>query len=170
MSRHYARPVVVVEGDGLYEERNIHPGAIRGAIASLAVDFGASVLHTRDEADTTELLATIATREQTERNRAVSVHGEKSAKTLDEQQEYVVSAIADVGPVTAESLLSALGSVEAVMTASPEELQSVRGVGEKTATRIREVVGSDYAFAEHEDGAGTDETDEVETDAEGSDG
>jgi Fanconi anemia group M protein len=149
-SRHYARPVVVIEGDGLYEERNIHPGAIRGALASLAVDFGVSVLHTRDESDTTELLATIATREQTQRDRAVSVHGEKSAKTLDEQQEYVVSAIADVGPVTAQSLLSALGSVEAVMTATDEELQAVRGVGAKTAARIREVVGSDYAFDESE--------------------
>jgi Fanconi anemia group M protein len=158
-SRHYARPVVVIEGDGLYEERNVHPGAIRGAIASLAVDFGVSVLHTRDEADTTELLSTIATREQTERDRAVSVHGEKAAKTLDEQQEYVVGAIADVGPVTAQSLLSHLGSVEAVMTASEEELQEVRGVGAKTAARIREVVGSDYAFEERDDAAPGDDTD-----------
>jgi Fanconi anemia group M protein len=93
----------------------------------------------------------------------VSVHGEKSAKTLDEQQEYVVSAIADVGPVTAESLLSALGSVEAVMTASAEELRAVRGVGEKTAARIREVVGSDYAFAEREDEDENENEDEHET-------
>ncbi|WP_136592224.1 DEAD/DEAH box helicase [Salinigranum halophilum] len=154
MSRHYPRPVVVIEGDGLYEERNIHPGAIRGAIASLAVDFGVSVLHTRDETDTTELLATLASREQTERDRTVSVHGEKSAKTLDEQQEYVVGAIADVGPVTAQSLLASLGSVEAVMTATEEELQEVRGVGTKTAQRIREVVGSDYAYSEDGDSDG----------------
>jgi Fanconi anemia group M protein len=165
-SRHYARPVVVIEGDGLYEERNVHPGAIRGAIASLAVDFGVSVLHTRDEADTTELLSTIATREQTERDRQVSVHGEKAAKTLDEQQEYVVGAIADVGPVTAQSLLSHLGSVEAVMTASEEELQEVRGVGAKTAARIREVVGSDYAFEERaDDGAPGDDADGSDTDS-----
>jgi Fanconi anemia group M protein len=161
MSRHYARPVVVIEGEGLYEERNIHPGAIRGAIASLAVDFGVSVLHTRDETDTVELLATIASREQTERDRTVSVHGEKSAKTLDEQQEYVVSAIADVGPVTAQSLLSHFGSVEAVMTATEEELQEVRGVGAKTATRVREVVGSDYAYEEGTDANDADDADDA---------
>jgi Fanconi anemia group M protein len=160
MARHYARPVVVIEGEGLYEERNVHPGAIRGAIAALAVDFGVSVLTTRDEGDTTELLATIATREQTDRDRAVSVHGEKAAKTLDEQQEYVVSAIADVGPVTAQSLLAALGSVEAVMTASEAELMTVRGVGEKTAARIREVVGSDYAFDERGDDAAAEGEDD----------
>ncbi|WP_372912328.1 DEAD/DEAH box helicase [Salinigranum sp.] len=171
MSRHYARPVVLIEGDGLYEERNIHPGAIRGAIASLAVDFGVSVLHTRDETDTTELLATLASREQTERDRAVSVHGEKAAKTLDEQQEYVVGAIADVGPVTAQSLLAHFGSVEAVMTATEADLQDVRGVGAKTAQRIREVVGSDYAYDESDGEDAADESANAadgEADADGS--
>jgi Fanconi anemia group M protein len=145
LARHYARPVVVLEGEGLYEERNVHPDAIRGALASLSVDFGVSVLRTEGEADTADLLAVLAGREQTTRDRAVSVHGEKSAKTLGEQQEYVVGAIADIGPVTARSLLEHFGSVEAVMTASEEELRAVSGVGEVTADRIRTVVGSDYS-------------------------
>jgi Fanconi anemia group M protein len=136
--------VVIVEGDDLYGERNIHPGAIRGALASLAVDYGMSVLRTEDEADTAEMLEVVATREQETRDRAVSVHGQKSAKTLPEQQEYVVSSIADIGPVTARSLLETFGTVEAVMTARKEDLLEVDGVGEVTAERIREVVGSDY--------------------------
>ncbi|WP_049902226.1 DEAD/DEAH box helicase [Halococcus agarilyticus] len=143
-SRHYARPVVVIEGEDLYGERNVHPNAIRGALASLAVDFGASVLRTTDEADTADLLAVIAGREQEIDDREVSVHGEKGAKTLTEQQEYVVSAIADIGPVTARALLDAFGSVEGVMIANEDDLQEVSGVGEVTAERIREVVGSDY--------------------------
>jgi Fanconi anemia group M protein len=145
LSRHYARPVLIVEGDDLYGERNVHPDAIRGAVASLAVDFDMSVLHTADEGATADMLAVLARREQTTRDRAVSAHGEKGAKTLDEQQEYVVSAVAEVGPVTARALLSDLGSVEAVMTASEERLREVAGVGEVTAGRVREVVGSDYA-------------------------
>jgi Fanconi anemia group M protein len=144
LSRHYARPVVILEGEGVYEERNVHPDAIRGALASLSVDFGVSVLQTRGEADTADLLSVLADREQTARDRTVSVHGEKSAKTLAEQQEYVVGSIADVGPVTARSLLSQFGSVEAVMTADREALQAVDGVGEVTADRIRSVVASDY--------------------------
>ncbi len=145
LSRHYARPVVIIEGDGLYEERNVHPGAIRGALASLAVDFGVSILRTRDQSDTADMLDTVASREQEERDRQVSVHGGKSAKTLAEQQEYVVSSIADIGPVTARALLEAFGSVEGVMTARKEDLLDVEGVGEVTADRVREVVGSDYA-------------------------
>ncbi|WP_276255042.1 DEAD/DEAH box helicase [Halomontanus rarus] len=144
MARHYSRPIVVVEGEGLYEQRDIHPNAVRGALSSLAVDFGASVLRTESEADTTELLAVIAGREQQTADREVSVHGEKQSKTLGEQQEYVVSSIAEIGPVTARSLLEAFGTVEAVMIASEEELQEAEGVGQVTAERIREVIGSEY--------------------------
>ncbi|WP_096394427.1 DEAD/DEAH box helicase [Halorubrum trapanicum] len=144
LSRAYARPVMVVEGTNLYGQRDIDPNAIRGALASLAVDFDVSVLRTEDEADTTELLATIAKREQETRDREVSVHGEKTTKTRAEQQEYVVSSIADIGPVTARSLLEHFGTVEAVMTAREADLLEVDGVGQVTAERIREVVGSEY--------------------------
>ncbi|SEH52012.1 fanconi anemia group M protein [Halopenitus malekzadehii] len=145
LSRAYARPVIVIEGGDLYTQRNVNPNAIRGAIASLAVDFGLSVLRTDDEEDTTELFETIARREQETRDREVSVHGEKTTKTMAEQQEYVVSAIADIGPVTARSLLDHFSTVEAVMTAREDDLREVEGVGTVTAERIREVVGSDYA-------------------------
>jgi len=144
LSRAYARPVMIVEGTDLYGQRDIAPNAIRGALASLAVDFDVSVLRTEDEADTTELLATIAKREQETRDREVSVHGEKTTKTRAEQQEYVVSSIADIGPVTARTLLEHFGSVEAVMTAPEDDLLEVEGVGPVTAERIREVVGSEY--------------------------
>ncbi|MFB6300680.1 MAG: DEAD/DEAH box helicase [Halobacteriales archaeon] len=144
LARHYARPVLLIEGGGLYEERNVHPNAIRGALASLAVDFNASVLQTTDEADTADLLDVIARREQEESDREINVHGEKTAKTLAEQQEYVISSIAEVGPVTARSLLKEFGSVEAVVTADEEALREVEGIGTVTADRIREVVSAEY--------------------------
>ena len=143
-TRHYARPVVVIEGEDLYGARNVHHKAIQGALASLAVDFGASIVRTADEDETADLLEVIAQREQEVSDREVSVHGEKQSKTLAEQQEYVVASIAEVGPVTARTLLEAFGSVEAVMTADREDLLDVSGIGEVTADRIREVVGADY--------------------------
>jgi ERCC4-type nuclease len=143
-ARHYARPVVILEGERLYEKRNVHPNAIRGALSSLAVDFGASVLQTRDTDETADLLEVIARREQDRDDREVRVHGEKSSKTLAEQQEYVVSSVAEVGPVTARALLDHFGSVEAVMTADADALKKVDGVGDVTATQIREVVNGEY--------------------------
>ena len=137
-------PVAVAGGGGLSDRRNLHPNAIHGALASLAVDFGASVMRTADEDETADLLAVLAGREQEDGDRPVSVHGEKQSRTLPEQQEYVVAAIAEVGPVTARSLLTELGSVEAVMTADQEMLMTADGVGEVTAERIREVVSGSY--------------------------
>ena len=144
-ARFYARPVVILEGERLYETRNVHPNAVRGALASLAVDFGASVLRTADPEETADLLEVVARREQEADDREVSVHGEKGGKTLTERQEYVVSSVAEVGPVTARALLEHFGSVEAVMTADEAALREVDGVGEVTAGRIREVTGSGYA-------------------------
>jgi ERCC4-related helicase/ERCC4-type nuclease len=144
-ARHYSRPVVIIEGEDLYGRRNVHPKAIHGALSSLAVDFGASVLHTEDEAETADLLEVLATREQGDDDRTVSVHGEKQSKTLTEQQEYVVASIAEVGPVTARSLLAEFGSVESVVTADRETLMEAEGVGEVTAERIYEVVTTPYS-------------------------
>ncbi|KAA9408405.1 DEAD/DEAH box helicase [Haloarcula hispanica] len=143
-TRNYGRPVVVIEGEDLFGARNVHHKAIQGALASLAVDFGASVLRTSDEDETADLLEVIAEREQEVADREVSVHGEKQSKTLPEQQEYVVASIAEVGPVTARTLLEAFGSVEAVMTADKDDLLEVSGIGDVTADRIREVIASDY--------------------------
>ncbi|MXR52920.1 DEAD/DEAH box helicase [Halovenus sp. WSH3] len=143
-ARNYGRPVVVIEGGDLYGERNVHPKAIHGALASLTVDFGASVMQTADEEETADLLEVIASREQEQEDRSVSVHGEKQSKTLAEQQEYVVASIAEVGPVTARALLEAFGSVEAVMTADEDDLLEVEGVGPVTAERMREVISTGY--------------------------
>ena len=143
-TRNYGRPVVIIEGEDLFGARNVHHKAIQGALASLAVDFGASVLRTSDEDETADLLEVIAGREQEVADREVSVHGEKQSKTLPEQQEYVVASIAEVGPVTARTLLESFGSVEAVMTADKDDLLDVSGIGDVTADRIREVIASDY--------------------------
>ena len=140
----YDRPVVLIEGDRLYERRNIEPAAIRGALASLVADFGVSILHTKDVDETRKLLIAIATREQRGGRRTASKHGDKRSRTIPEQQEYVVSSIAEIGPVTARSLLEYFGSVEEVITATKEELLEVEGVGEVTASRVREVVSGRY--------------------------
>ena len=146
MASHYSRSLIIIEGDPdrLYAERNVHPNAIRGALSSLAVEYNVSVLFARDEDDTAALLRGVAEREQESDEREVSVHGEKSSKTMAEQQEYVVSSIAEVGPVTARSLLASLGSVTSVVNADADRLTEVEGVGDVTADRIREVLDAEY--------------------------
>ncbi|HIE32374.1 MAG TPA: DEAD/DEAH box helicase [Methanosarcinales archaeon] len=144
LARTYERPVLIIEGSDIYDLRQIHPNAVRGALASIVIDFSVPVIMSRDEEDTAAMIAAIAKREQQDHGRKISLHGKRSSMMLPEQQEYIVSAISNIGPVVAKNLLKHFGSVEAVMRASKEELIEVEMVGPKTADRIREVVGGEY--------------------------
>jgi len=143
LARTYDRPILILEGRDLYT-RQVHPNAIRGALASIAVDFGVAIIPTADEEETVSVIAAIARREQQARGGAPQAHGKKTHRTLKEQQEYLVSSIPGVGNAVAKNLLRHFGSVERVFAANEEELKEVELVGPKTAERIRELVGGEY--------------------------
>ena len=144
MKHNYLRPLLVIEGEGLYTRRRISPNAIRGIIASIAIDYGVPIIFTADESETAAFLYSIAKREQVERKRSVNPHAQKSSHTLIERQEYLVSAISEVGPVIARNLLKHFGSVKGIVNATEEELIQVDKVGEKTAKKIKEVMDTEY--------------------------
>jgi ERCC4-related helicase len=144
LRRTFDRPLLIIEGEGLYTTRQIHPNSIRGILSSIAIDFGMPIIFTRDEEDTAALIAIMAKREQTDGKKDISLHGKKTSLTLKEQQEYVISSLPEIGPAMARNLLLHFGSVERVMSATREELMEVGLVGPKTADRIREVVNGAY--------------------------
>ncbi|HTY91691.1 MAG TPA: DEAD/DEAH box helicase [Methanocella sp.] len=144
MKHAYMRPLLFLEGDGLYTKRRISPSVIHGVLASIAVDYGVPIIFTANEAETAAFLFSIARREQVERKRSVNPHAQKASHTLSERQEYLVSAISEVGPVISKNLLRHFGSVKGIVGASKEELMEVDKVGEKTASKIREIIDSEY--------------------------
>lgn len=144
LARTYDRPVLLIEGEDLFTARQVHPNAIRGLLSSIIIDFGVPVITTRNEEETAAYISVMARREQLEKKRGLSIHGKKSSMTLSEQQEYIVSALPEVGNAVATNLLRHFGSVERVMSAPREELLKVELVGPKTADRIREVAGGEY--------------------------
>ena len=144
MRKEYEKPVLVIEGESLYGQRNVHPNVVRAVLASIAIDLAVPIIQTRDEADTASLLYVIAKREQQPKKKEITPHGKKPAASLKEQQEYFISALSNVGIVTTRNLLRHFKTVEKVMTASKEELIEVEHVGEKTAEHIRTVVSANY--------------------------
>jgi Fanconi anemia group M protein len=142
LARTYDRPILILEGRDLYTSQ-MNAASIRGAMISVAVDWGVPIIPTEDRDETASVIALLARREMRE-GREPKVHGHKTARTLKEQQEYLVSAFSSVGPAVARNLLKHFGSVEKIMTASSEQLQEVELVGPKIASRIRELVGGEY--------------------------
>jgi Fanconi anemia group M protein len=142
LARSYERPVLILEGRDLYS-RQVSASSIQGALASVAVDYGVPIIPTEDQEDTASVITMLAARERREGHEP-KLHGHKTARTLKEQQEYLISAIPSVGPSVARKLLRHFGSIEKVIAASKEELQEVDMVGPKIAERIRELVGVEY--------------------------
>jgi Fanconi anemia group M protein len=140
----FERPVLILEGDNLYSRRAIHPNAVRGALAALAVDIGVPILPTRNENETALVLLAIARREQLVEKREVPVRGEPKGLTLQEQQRFIVEGLPGVSAVLAKRLLEHFGTVERVMCASEEELKQVHGIGQEKAKAIRKILTSIY--------------------------
>jgi Fanconi anemia group M protein len=142
LAQSYDRPILILEGRDLYTTQ-MSASSIQGALASVAVDYGVPIIPTDDQNDTANVIALLVRREG-EKGREPKVHGHKTARTLKEQQEYLVSAIPSIGPTVAKNLLKHFGSIEKIMTASAEELQEAPLVGPKIAERIRELIGGEY--------------------------
>ncbi len=139
----YERPLLVIEGNP-YGIRNIHPNAIRGAIAALALDWGLPVLFSSDPEETARFIYLIAKREQEERKKEVRLRSEKKALTLAERQRLIVEGLPNVSSTLAKRLLRHFGNVEQVFTATEKELQEVGGIGPRKAREIRKVITAPY--------------------------
>jgi Fanconi anemia group M protein len=139
----FRKPVIILEGDDLYSSL-LNPNAIRGALASIAVDFGIPIIPTRSEDDTAAMIFRLAVREQMHEKSPIQARTEKKPLTLYEQQLYIVESLPNIGPVTAKKMLNEFGSVKNIINASQGELKSVEGIGDKIAKSIIDVVSSGF--------------------------
>ncbi len=142
----FERPVLVIEGadeQDLYSIRNVHPNAIRGMLAAIAVSYGIPILHSKNPKDTAGLIMAIAKREMENNVPQPSLHSQKPV-TLSQQQEYVIASLPGIETKLAKSLLQKFGSVAEVMNAGEEHLQKVELIGPKKAAEIRKVIDSEY--------------------------
>ena len=149
LSEEFKHPIMILEGDDLYTGF-IHPNEIRGTMASIAIDFGISILPTRNAQDTAAMIKRIAIREQNGERTSIQIRTDKKPLSLLEQQLFIVESLPNIGPVNAKNLLKHFGSISNVFNASENELQEVEGIGKKTAKDIRKVIDSKYLYFEKE--------------------
>jgi Fanconi anemia group M protein len=145
LKNNFERPLVIVEGEqDLFSVRNIHPNAIRGMLATIAVSYGIPVLFTKNPRESAALLLAIAKREQDEIGRDFSMHADRKPLSLKEQQEYIVSALPNVGGTLAKELLKKFKTIKKIVNAKEERLKKVGKIGEIKAKKIREVLDKEY--------------------------
>ncbi len=142
--RNFEIPIIIIEGELNLSSRNIHPNAVRGMLAAIATDFKISIIPTKDENDTAEMLFIIAKREQEEKRNPVALIGEKRAYTLAERQHLIAESLPNVSAVIAERLLERFKTIKKIANAGIKELIKVEGIGLKKADEIFKVTHSEY--------------------------
>ncbi|MFQ6050340.1 MAG: DEAD/DEAH box helicase [Candidatus Hydrothermarchaeota archaeon] len=144
LKRNYKNPLLIVEGEGLYYRRNIHPNAIRGTIASIMIDFGLPIYISKDKKETANLLYIIAKREQEIKDKKVEIRGKRAPMSIKEQQRYIVEGLPGVSAELADRLLRHFSTIENLVKADEEELTEVKGIGKTKAEEIRYILTKKY--------------------------
>ena len=140
----YVKPILLIEGRNIYSQRNIDEKAVRGALSSVALDYGIPIIWSKDEEDTSRILMQIAEKEQIEKEKDVQVRANASGRTLKQQKEFIVAGLPGVNTKIARRLLDKFGNIDSIFSATEEELQEVEGLGEKKASSIRSILDEEY--------------------------
>lgn len=145
LKRSYEKPVIIIEGEtDIYSVRRVHPNAIMGMLATIAVSYGIPTLYSKNARESAGLIIAIARREQAETGKDFNAHADRKPLTLKEQQEYLVSALPGIGPALAKPLLKKFKTIKKLIGAKEERLKKVGLIGEKKAAEIRKVLDSEY--------------------------
>lgn len=145
LKENFRMPLMIIEGNRLFNnDRKMHPNAIRGALASVTLDYGVPIIQTENNLETAEMLIAIAKREQLDRKKNVAVRGRKAKRSANEMQEFIISGLPKINRAKAKALLKHFGTPERIFTASREELMEVGGIGPKLAKKIRLLMTKAY--------------------------
>lgn len=150
LSESFDSPLLIIEGNPemLFIDRGVHPNAVRGALASIALDYRVPIIHTQNPRETAAQIYWIAYREQVKGKRPLQIRASRKCLTQEKLQEFVVSGLPGVNSTLSRRLLEFFGSVRGVFSAGPDELSQVEGIGEKKAKRIWELLNSGYSCKE----------------------
>lgn len=149
MREHFAMPILIIEGEINYEYTMFDPQAIRGAVSAMMLQYGLSVLSTRNLEETVELIAMMARQEQIGIPE-ISLIPKRKAADLPDLQRRIIEMLPGCGMVMARDLLQHFGSVHRIANATEEDFLSIRGIGAKKATEMYAVLNAEYEAVDTE--------------------
>ena len=144
MKDNFQSSFLIIEGDTLFGRREIHENAIRGAIASIAVDCGMPIIWTKNQLESAEMLFMVAKREQLDRKKGISIRGKRRMRSMNEQQEFFLAGLPMISTSKAKSLLKHFGTPQRVFMATEKELRQAEGIGAELSKKIRSVLDMKY--------------------------
>jgi len=110
--------------------------AIQGALVTVALFRGVTLLRTRTPEETVRTMLFAARQGRTFASGALPRRGRRPHGKRA-RQLYILQGFPGIGPERAHQLLARFGSVEAITRAGAEDLCSVPGIGKRIAGALR---------------------------------
>lgn len=144
LSDTYERAIIIVEEELARLETLVkNPQIVRGAIVSLAVKYGISMIFSQSINETAELIKLAAEHEQEAGKKIIIKHKPRLSTTKD-WQIYVVGSLPGIGPKLAEKLLSKFITVKSIFQAKPSELEAI--LGKERAKKVLEIINTPFTL------------------------
>jgi ERCC4-type nuclease len=166
--------VLILEGTaGDIADLGMTREAMQGALITVSLILGIPVLRSKDPSETARLMVYIACQIESIARGGLQRHGYKP-KNNRKRKLFILQGLPGIGPERAGRLLERFGSVEAAISASSSQLQSIDGIGKNIADKIRWTVSErvstslskPLAPGHHTDSASTLETKTITIDKE----
>jgi DNA excision repair protein ERCC-4 len=135
--------VLILEGTaGDMAQVGVTREAMQGALITVSLILGIPVMRAKDSAETAKLLVYMARQMESVARGGVHRPGYRP-KDKRKKQLFILQGLPGIGPERAGRLLDKFGSVESVISAGSDELQSVYGIGKNVADRIKWAVSEE---------------------------
>jgi DNA excision repair protein ERCC-4 len=110
--------------------------SMQGALITVSLILGIPILRSKNPSETARLIVYIGRQIESMASGGIQRHGYRP-KGRRKIQLFILQGLPGVGPERADRLLDRFGSVEAAISASSSELQTVDGIGKSIADKIK---------------------------------
>ena len=141
---------LILEGSGKdLADTGMRREAMQGALITISLILGIPVLRAKDPIETAKLMVYATRQIRSVAGNALQRPGYQP-KSKKNRQLFILQGLPGIGRERAIRLLARFGSVEGIITANREELESVNGIGKDTADKVRWAVSeriSTYGYS-----------------------
>ncbi len=123
--KQFPKAFLIVEGEqeDLYNNEILSQNAIRGFLLSVITEYQIPIIFTENEKDTALYLSVLARKKPS----AFSLNPKKISLNKEEQIQFILEGFPNIGPKTAEKLLSKFHSLKNIMNAEESDLSPILG-------------------------------------------
>lgn len=143
-----SRAIIIegIEEQELYDDKQelgMHANAVRGMILSIILDFSTPIIFTKDYMDTAKFLLVLARRFEKNKQEA-SLNFKRKARSVSEQQQFILEGFPGIGPVTAKELLKKFRTIKGVVNAQINDIEKTNKMNAKKAKIFSQIINKRY--------------------------